>query len=219
MHCCHKLMQAIWLFLMDDDDFIHAYEFGIVIECLDGIRWHIFPCFFTYSADYPEKYAIIFSYGLWLILIFRTLLACIKFLAQCPCPCCLIPKSKIGDLGKKVDRQRWERDIRKDSHWLWSTITMVWEWLYEQGVNITSKCMKDNLGPRSLIPTLVSTIYHQHTASLTHYTLVFKSVETLQLQFLWTFCSWPPTWIWTWGMESSFHSPPLHFVCTWWGGD
>jgi hypothetical protein len=47
-----------------DDDFIHAYEFGIVIECLDGIRRRIFPRFFTYSADYPEKYAISFSYGM-----------------------------------------------------------------------------------------------------------------------------------------------------------
>jgi hypothetical protein len=47
-------MQAIWLLLMDDD-FMHAYEFGIVIEFLDGIRWRVFPRFFTYSADYPEK--------------------------------------------------------------------------------------------------------------------------------------------------------------------
>ncbi|KAF9237846.1 hypothetical protein BU15DRAFT_75648 [Melanogaster broomeanus] len=38
-HCRHELMQAIWLLLMDDD-FMHAYEFGIVIEFLD---------------DYPEK--------------------------------------------------------------------------------------------------------------------------------------------------------------------
>ncbi|KAG1852171.1 hypothetical protein F4604DRAFT_1933740 [Suillus subluteus] len=54
MHCRHELMQAIWLLLMDND-FMHAYEFGIVLECLDGIRRCIFPCFFTYSADYPEN--------------------------------------------------------------------------------------------------------------------------------------------------------------------
>ncbi|KAG2061332.1 hypothetical protein BDR06DRAFT_1001641 [Suillus hirtellus] len=35
-YCHQELMQAIWLLLMDDD-FMHAYEFGIVIECLDGI--------------------------------------------------------------------------------------------------------------------------------------------------------------------------------------
>lgn len=53
-HCRHELMQAIWLLLLDDD-FMHAYEFGIVIEFLDGICRRVFPRFFTYSADYPEK--------------------------------------------------------------------------------------------------------------------------------------------------------------------
>ncbi|KIK80936.1 hypothetical protein PAXRUDRAFT_157298, partial [Paxillus rubicundulus Ve08.2h10] len=50
----HELMQVIWLLLMDDD-FMHAYEFGIVVEFLDGICQWVFPWFFTYSADYPEK--------------------------------------------------------------------------------------------------------------------------------------------------------------------
>ncbi|KAG1811133.1 uncharacterized protein BJ212DRAFT_1579186 [Suillus subaureus] len=62
-YCRQELMQAIWLLLMDDD-FMHAYEFGVVIKCLDGISRRVFPQFFSYSADYPEK----------------TLLSCIKFL-------------------------------------------------------------------------------------------------------------------------------------------
>ncbi|KAF8835087.1 hypothetical protein BDN67DRAFT_984859 [Paxillus ammoniavirescens] len=53
-HCRHKLMQAVWLLLIDDD-FMYAYEFGIVVEFLDGICRHVFLWFFTYSADYPEK--------------------------------------------------------------------------------------------------------------------------------------------------------------------
>jgi Plavaka transposase len=48
-------MQAIWNLLLDDD-FVHAYEHGIVIECGDGVTRRVYPCFFTYSADYPEKY-------------------------------------------------------------------------------------------------------------------------------------------------------------------
>jgi len=52
--CKHELMQAIWLLLLDDE-FMHAYEFGIVIEFADGILRHVFPRLFTYSADYPEK--------------------------------------------------------------------------------------------------------------------------------------------------------------------
>ena len=54
MHCKCELMQAIWTLLLDEK-FMHAYEHGIVIKCSDGITRRVFPRFFTYSADYPEK--------------------------------------------------------------------------------------------------------------------------------------------------------------------
>jgi hypothetical protein len=53
-HCRRELMQAIWLILLDKD-FMHAYQFGIIMEFADGIMRRVFPRFFTYSADYPEK--------------------------------------------------------------------------------------------------------------------------------------------------------------------
>jgi hypothetical protein len=34
---------------------MQAYENGIVIKFMDGVLWHVFPRFFPYSADYPEK--------------------------------------------------------------------------------------------------------------------------------------------------------------------
>jgi hypothetical protein len=48
------LMQQIWLLLLDDD-FMKAYVHGILINCGDGVKHRIFPRFFTYAADYPEK--------------------------------------------------------------------------------------------------------------------------------------------------------------------
>ena len=48
-------MHAIWHLLLDDKEFMHAYEHGFVLECADGILCRLFPRFFTYSADYPEK--------------------------------------------------------------------------------------------------------------------------------------------------------------------
>ena len=48
------LMQQIWLLLLDEE-FMHAYVHGIVILCGDGVQRRLFPRFFTYSADYPEK--------------------------------------------------------------------------------------------------------------------------------------------------------------------
>lgn len=53
-HCRRELMHAVWKILLDDE-FIHAYEYGIVIQCADGIERRIYPRIFTYSADYPEK--------------------------------------------------------------------------------------------------------------------------------------------------------------------
>jgi len=38
-----------------DDEFTDAYENGIIITFPDGIQRWVFPWFFTYSANYPEK--------------------------------------------------------------------------------------------------------------------------------------------------------------------
>lgn len=41
---------------MLDDEFMFAYEHGIVLMFPDGVERLVFPrFFFTYSADYPEK--------------------------------------------------------------------------------------------------------------------------------------------------------------------
>lgn len=53
-HLKRELMHAIWDLLLSVD-FIHAYVHGVLIKCHDGITRRIFPRFFTYSADYPEK--------------------------------------------------------------------------------------------------------------------------------------------------------------------
>lgn len=53
-HCHRELMHAIWKFLLDSD-FVHAYKYGMILRCRDGIERRIYPRVFTYSADYPEK--------------------------------------------------------------------------------------------------------------------------------------------------------------------
>ncbi len=47
-------MHAIWELLLDEE-FMNAYEHGIVIMFADGIERRVYPRFVTYSADYPEK--------------------------------------------------------------------------------------------------------------------------------------------------------------------
>ena len=53
-HCRCKLIHTVWNLLLDDT-FIYAFKYGIVIKCADGVEHCIYPRFFTYSADYPEK--------------------------------------------------------------------------------------------------------------------------------------------------------------------
>jgi hypothetical protein len=53
-HCRRELMHGVWKFLLDTD-FIHAYKYGMIVKCADGIERRVYPRFFTYSADYPEK--------------------------------------------------------------------------------------------------------------------------------------------------------------------
>ena len=47
-------MHAVWKFLLDDA-FVHAYKYGMVIKCANGVSRRVYPRIFTYSADYPEK--------------------------------------------------------------------------------------------------------------------------------------------------------------------
>jgi hypothetical protein len=54
-HLKRDLMHAIWLLLLDDE-FMHAYEHGIVVRFADDVYRRVFPRFLTYAADYPEKY-------------------------------------------------------------------------------------------------------------------------------------------------------------------
>ena len=53
-HCRRELMHSVWRFLLNDD-FLHAYKYGMVVKCSDGVYRRIYPRIFTYSADYPEK--------------------------------------------------------------------------------------------------------------------------------------------------------------------
>ncbi|KIM63149.1 hypothetical protein SCLCIDRAFT_24518 [Scleroderma citrinum Foug A] len=140
-HCKRELMQAIWSFLLDSD-FLHAYEYGIVVKFADGILWRVFLCLFTYAADYPEK----------------ILLACMKFLGNCPCPHCLVTKDKICKLGMKNDQGVCTKKAWVDTeacHWL---IENVHRAIFEFGQSITSRAIKRILGPASLVPTRLSAL-------------------------------------------------------------
>lgn len=58
-HCQREFFHAQWKELLDDE-FVEAYEHGVVIECCDGVKRRFYIRIFAYSADYPEKYILNF---------------------------------------------------------------------------------------------------------------------------------------------------------------
>jgi hypothetical protein len=53
-HCHRELTHAQWEILLDDD-FVAAYEHGMVVACYDDMLCRFYPRIFIYSTDYPEK--------------------------------------------------------------------------------------------------------------------------------------------------------------------
>ena len=103
MYCKQELIKEIWRLLLDGKC-IDTYKDGIVIQYSDGVEHQFFPWFVIYSADYPEKYVSRLSPPLDIdIKHYRTILACVKFLGECPCPCCLVRKIDIPKMGTPQD--------------------------------------------------------------------------------------------------------------------
>jgi hypothetical protein len=47
-------MHGVWKHLLNDE-FLHAYRYGMIVQCYDGTERRVYPRICTYSADYPEK--------------------------------------------------------------------------------------------------------------------------------------------------------------------
>ena len=53
-HIKRELVQAIWALLLTPQ-FMLAYAKGMVLVCTDHIKRRLYPRFFVYMSDYPEK--------------------------------------------------------------------------------------------------------------------------------------------------------------------
>ncbi|KIJ58126.1 hypothetical protein HYDPIDRAFT_34472 [Hydnomerulius pinastri MD-312] len=136
MHCHRELFQAQWQEILDDE-FIRAYEHGIVLTCPDGIERRLFPRIFTYSADYPEK----------------VLIANIRNLGACPCPRCIIPKDRVHNLAMERDTLQRQILARKDTKERRDKITAARRLIYEQHYVVDAPQVEVLLKEESLVPT------------------------------------------------------------------
>ncbi|KAH7918336.1 hypothetical protein BV22DRAFT_1134671 [Leucogyrophana mollusca] len=135
-HCHREFLHAQWSALLDSE-FLEAYEHGIVITCFDGIKRRFYPRFFTYSADYPEK----------------ILFACIRNRGGCPCPRCLIPLSRVHNLGMTRDMEQRRTLARVDDIHRRNAILNARKLIYEKGWAVDSAPVERILKPESLVPT------------------------------------------------------------------
>ena len=151
-------MHAIWRLLLDDD-FVEAHTDGILIQCTDSITRYFFPRFFSYSADYPEKYVLRIP---WFICELteqmwnRVLLLCTRFLRECPCPRCLVKKVNVPQMGKPSDMLMHRTEIRTNDKAYQALIEKAHWLIFKDGKNVTSKKVNNLLKEQSLVPTRVS---------------------------------------------------------------
>ncbi|KAF8063262.1 hypothetical protein FPV67DRAFT_1563422 [Lyophyllum atratum] len=121
-HCRRELFHAQWRLLLDDE-FVHAYQHGLVIQWEDGTARRFYPRILTYSADYKEKAVV----------------ATIRQNGAFPCPRCKMPLSDMHLFGTKKDRQT---RIKLDAY--------VERQLKPESLVPTLNAFADRLGPELL---------------------------------------------------------------------
>lgn len=88
-------------------------------------------------------------------MLVRVLIALIKNMAACPCPRCLIPLKRFGNMGMAQDRQQRSRLLREDDIHRKTAITSARRLIYEKNYAVDSKTLAGLLQPQSLVPTVV----------------------------------------------------------------
>ena len=81
--------------------------------------------------------------------LYRILLACMKYLSNCPCPHCLIKKPQIPDMGTRAD-DRHHGNTRNDSDQVWNSIANMCKSIFVRGIGVTGKWVCGLLNGSSL---------------------------------------------------------------------
>ncbi|KAF8675505.1 hypothetical protein AX14_005100, partial [Amanita brunnescens Koide BX004] len=152
MHCKRQLIHLIWLLILHND-FMHAYVHGFHHIFPDRIRQLLFPPLFTYATDYPEK----------------VLLACIRYLAKCPCPQCYVLKDNISDMGRKRDMHNRSLRTCIDDQMSQCEITSARNAVFEAGMSFNCQFIENTIGKKSLTVVQSAFSTHFYEYGLNHY--------------------------------------------------
>lgn len=85
----------------------------------------------------------------------RVLLAGIRNLGACPCPRCLIPLSRVHNIGMPLDMKQRRTQARVDNPHRIKLVQDARKKIYCENRSVTSKAVNDLLKIHSLVPTVV----------------------------------------------------------------
>jgi len=92
--------------------------------------------------------------------IHRVLLSTIKLNAEHPCPHCLVKKINTIKMGTELDIRYHRANSCIDDHIRQVTVKNARQLVFEQGIPLSSDCLKEILGKFSGIPTHISDNAH-----------------------------------------------------------
>ena len=146
----------------------------------------------------------------------RVLLCCIKYLGNLPCPCCLVHKSEVRELGTKRDFKRRVTKMRVDDHRRRMLVETAREMVYVNGIRPGAKAISELLASRSLTPTRVSGLIFSNPSSswlVYHLECLFGASRKIRTQFSFIICCWSHAWVWTWCMEGNIYPSSADSIC------
>ena len=152
-HCRRELYHAV-IKLILEGEFAKAYKEGILIKFPDGITRRVFPRFYCYTADYPEKYVKDLKVAQDCSPEIRVLIATIKNMGCCPCPRCKVKLANVQHMGKTLDTQT-RMDVRERSGKLLRGVKMARKAVFA-GFKVNGSRIEKLLGKGSGIPINVS---------------------------------------------------------------
>lgn len=143
-------------------------------------------------------------------------MACLRFLAKCPCPMCLVQKQQIALMGSKRDAINC-RQKRVDDEKTQGLISMAREWVFEKGYRIGSAMIGRLLNGLSLVPTRVSifvTISGLHDID-TYSEHILTTICTIRCELLLDVCPRPLARVRNWCFQSILRSHLAGVVFLW----
>lgn len=157
-HCHRELTHEQWKILLDND-FLYAYEHGIVLDCGDGQQRRFYPRIFTYSADYCEKWVLLLEFNIYYVTdpcTHRVVMASIRNMGNCPCPRCKIRLSDAMMVGTASDRQVRQENKRFDDTKRQEAVDAARKAIFQQNLAVDSAFVERQLKDDSLVPSFVS---------------------------------------------------------------